>query len=90
MIGSSNIKEMIHTFFLACVGSYWFVGEFGIVSVTYGILKYSSYNKLKPTSYPEGGNSISSVIIVVLMNGVDLRSSSHGIKLRRSELWIRL
>ena len=60
--------------------------EFGIVSVIYGIVKYSSSSKLKPTFFPEGGNSISYMRIVVEQNRVDAGSSSHGIKLRRSEL----
>ena len=41
----------------------------------YSIVKYSSYSKSKPTLFPEGGNSISYVIIVVSLNGVDVRSS---------------
>ena len=40
-------------------------GEFDILSTTEGIVKYSSFNKLKPILFPEGGNSISYVRIVV-------------------------
>ena len=75
----------IQTFILACVGSSLPADEFGIVSVIYGIVKSSSSNELKTTLFPAGGNSISYVIIVVSQNGVDVRSSSHGIKLMRSE-----
>ena len=90
VIVSSPFIAMIHTFLLACDRSWLPAGEFGILSVIYGIVKSSSSSKLKPTFFPEGGNSISYVIIVVSLNGVDVRSISHGIKLRRSELWIRL
>ena len=55
-----------------------------------GIVKSSSSSKLKPTLFSEVGNSISYVSIVVSQNGVNVRSSSHGIKLSRSELWIWL
>ena len=51
--------------FKYCVGSWWLAGEFGILSMTEVIVKYSSSNKLKPILFPEGGNSISYVIIVV-------------------------
>ena len=54
----------------------------------YGIVKYSSSSKLKPTFFPEGGKPISHVRIVVSLNGVDLISSTHGINLRGSELRI--
>ena len=57
-----------------------------IVSILQMILKYSSFNKLKPIFFLKVGNSISYVRIVVSQNGVDVRSISHGIKLRRSEL----
>ena len=52
----------------------------------YGIVEYSSCSKLKPTLFLEGGNPISYAIIVVSLNGVDVKSSYFGIKLRRSEL----
>ena len=84
MIGSSLFIVMLHTFSLACVGSWWPSDEFGIVSVIHGIVKYKLSSKLKPTLFPEGGDSISYVGIVLSLNGVDLRSCSHGIKLRRS------
>ena len=90
VIGSSLLIAMIQTFILSCAGSWWPDGIFGILLVTFGIVKSSSYNKLKSTFFPEGGNSISYVVIVVSQNGVDVRSSSHGIKLRRYELWITL
>ena len=51
----------------------------------YGIVKSSSSSKLKPNLFPEVGNSMSYVIIVVSLNGVDLRSSTHEIRLRRFE-----
>ena len=54
----------------------------------YGIVKYSSSSKLKPTFFPEGGNSISYVITLLSLNGVDVISSFHGIRLRSSESWI--
>ena len=43
----------------------------------YVILKYSSSSKLKPTFFPEIGNAMSYVIIVVSLNGVDVRSISR-------------
>ena len=89
MVGSYPLIAVIDTFF-ACVGSLWLAGEFGIVSVIYGILKSSSSCKLKPNFLPDGVYSISYGEIVVSQNGVDLRSSSHGINLSRSELWIWL
>ena len=88
MIGSSVLVDILHKFYLACNGSLWQASEFGIVSVIYGILKSSSFIKLKPTLFPEGYNSISYVIIVVSLNGVDVRLSSHGVKFRRSGLRI--
>ena len=51
----------------------------------YGIVKSSSSSILKPSFFPEGDNSISFVIAIVSLNGVDLRLSSHGIKFRRYE-----
>ena len=87
---SSPLIYMIYTFLLACAGSWWPADEFGTVSVIYGIVKSSSSSKLKPTFFPEGGNSISYLIIVVSQNGVNVKSSLHGIKLSRSELWIWL
>ena len=68
---SSQLIAMISTFFLYCVGSWWLAGEFGILSMIECIVKYSSSNKLKPILFPEGGNSISYVRIVVSQNGVD-------------------
>ena len=56
----------------------------------YGIIKYSSSSELKSTLFTEGGESISYAIIVVSLNGVDVISSWHGIKLRGSELWIKI
>ena len=56
-----------------------------IVSVIYGTVKYSSSSKLKTTFFPEIRYTISYVIIVVSQKGVNVRSSSHGMKLRRSE-----
>ena len=44
--------------FLACVVSWWPDGEFGILSVTQGIIKYSSSNELKRILFSTGGNSI--------------------------------
>ena len=60
---------------LDCVGSWWPAGEFRIISMAKGIVKYSSYYKLKPILFTEG------------VNWVDIRSSSHGIKLSSSECW---
>ena len=40
--------------------------------------------------FPEGVNSISYVTMAVSQNGVNVRSSSHGIKLRNAGLLIRL
>ena len=51
----------------------------------YGIIKYLSYSKLKPNFFPDGDKSISYGTIVVSQNGVDVISSSHGIKLSSSE-----
>ena len=48
-----------------------------------GIVKYSSSSKLEPIFLPEGGKSISYMIIVSSLNGVYTRSSLHGIKLNR-------
>ena len=53
-----QLIAMIHTCFLYCVGSLWLAGEFGILSMIEGIVKYSSSNKLKPILFPEEGNSI--------------------------------
>ena len=50
-----------------------------------GIVKYSSSSKSKPIFFPEAVKSISYVRIVVLINAVDVISSSHVIKLRRYE-----
>ena len=61
-------------------------GKLGTLSVIYVIVNSSSSSKLKPTLFPEGGNSIPYVIIVVSQNGVDVIPISHEIKLRRSEL----
>ena len=55
---SSQFIATIHTFFLYCVGGWWLSGEFGILSMTEGIVKYSPFNKLKPILFPEVGNSI--------------------------------
>ena len=52
----------------------------------YGIVKSSSYSKLKPHLFLEESNSISYVSIFASLNGVEVISRSHGIKLRRSEL----
>ena len=52
----------------------------------YVIVNSSSSSKLKPTLFPEGGNSIPYAIIVVSQNGVDVIPISNEIKLRRSEL----
>ena len=43
---------------LILFGSWRMDVEFGIVSMTNGIVKYSSSNKLKPILFPEGSNSI--------------------------------
>ena len=51
-----------------------------------GVYYLSSSSKLKPIFFTSGGNSISYVRIVVLLNGVGLRSSSHGINFSRYEL----
>ena len=50
----------------------------------YGIVKSSSYSKLKPTLFSEGVNSLSYVRIVAILNVVGAISISDGIKLRRS------
>ena len=55
----------------------------------YEIVKYSSFSKLKPTFFPEGGNSISYVIIVISLNVVYVKSSSRVIKLRRSSVLVQ-
>ena len=47
------------------------------------IVKSSSSNKLKPIFFLAGDNLISYVRNVVSQNAVNIRSSSHGIKLRR-------
>ena len=44
--------------FLILFGSWRMDVEFGIVSMTNDIVKYSSSNKLKPILFPEGSNSI--------------------------------
>ena len=44
--------------FLARVIIWVPAGEFGIVSMTLGIQKYSSYNKSKQIFFPEGGQPI--------------------------------
>ena len=67
---SSQFIATISTFFLYCVGSWWLAGEFGILSMTECIVKYSSSNKLKPILFPEEGKSISYVRIFVSQNGV--------------------
>ena len=54
----------------------------------YGIVKSSSSSKLKTNLFTEGDNSISYLRIVVSQNELDVTSSSHGIKLSRSELSI--
>ena len=87
VIGSSPFISIIHTFFLARVWSCWLTGECCIVSMTLLIVKYSSYNKLKQIFFPGGGNIIAYVIIFVSQNGVDVISSSNGIKLIRSKRW---
>ena len=76
--------------FFNCAGSWLSDGKFGILSVMYGIVRSLSSSKLKPTFFTEGGNSISYVRVFVSRNGVGVRSSSHGIKLRRYEFltWI--
>ena len=71
MIESSQLISVNHTFFLYCVGSWWLAGGFSILLMTEVIVKYSSSNKLKPILFPEGGNSISYVRVVVSKNGVD-------------------
>ena len=58
--------------------------KFGILSRIYGMLKSSSSNKLKPILFPEEGTSISYVIIMVSLNGMEVRSSSQWIKFSRS------
>ena len=45
---------------------------------------------MKPMFFQEGGSSILYVIIFASRNGLYIGSSSHGTKLSRSELWIRL
>ena len=65
MIGCPPLIAIIQLFYLACAGSWWPDDEFGIVSVIYMTVKYLSYIKLKPTFFPEGGNSISYVRNVV-------------------------
>ena len=55
---SYQLIAIIHKFSLYCVISWWLSSEFGILSMTEGIAKYSSFNNLKPILFPEGGNSI--------------------------------
>ena len=52
----------------------------------YGLIKYSSSSELKRILFPDRGNSISYVTLVVSLNVFDVRSSSHKIKLWRAEL----
>ena len=47
-------------------------GVFGVVSMIEGVVKFSSYNKLKLILFPLKGNLISYVRTVVSPNGVDL------------------
>ena len=88
VIDYSPFIFMIHKSCLAYVGSWWPAGEFENLSVMYGIVKYSSSRGLNQTFFPEGDNWISYVRKNLSKNGWDIRSSSYGIKLKRSELWI--
>ena len=81
---------MIHTSFLECVESLWPAGELIIVPIIYGMVKSLSFNKLKSILFPAGGNSGSYITMTGSQNGVDLRSSSHRIKLIRHKLRIKL
>ena len=85
VIGFYPLIATIYTFRLACDGSWQPAVELGIVSVMKGIVKSSPSSKLKPIFFPEGGNSMSYVIMVSSLNGVDVISSLHGIRSRRSE-----
>ena len=89
-MGHSPEIEIIQTLLLDYVGSWLLAVEFGIVSIIYGMLKSSSSNKLKPIFFPEGGNSILYVIIMVYLNGVEFGSSSQWIKFSRFEFWINI
>ena len=67
MFSIDSYEPHIFKFF---VWSWWMAGEFGILLMTEGTVKYSSSNKLKPILCPEGGTSISYVRIFVSQNGV--------------------
>ena len=90
VIGSYTSMKMVHTFNIACVGSWQPAGEFVIVSIIYWMVKSFSSNKLKPILFPSGGNQISYLRTVASQNGVYVRSSSHGTNLIQSGLWRRL
>ena len=79
-MGYSLAIEIIQTLLLYYVGSWLLAVEFGIVSIIYGMLRSSSTNKLKPVFFPERGNSISYVRIMVSLNVLEVISSSQWIK----------